>query len=252
MPPVGSGSCRSSAASERVASATRRIGRAIDRATMNDSTAAKITPASAASSRSPRNGRHAADFRLAGPHEHQTEARDRAVRVELLLALVRRLAVAALVHVGHERARTPSAAAPGSRTLPETSSFALEVHVLAALLREVVGAARDARRLRTVDLPPRQHRADRERQRKRDRERGQGRPEQPRPEASCRLRQPTPSRRDCLVPGAAERADQSRACRACGGAVRHARRPFAFRPGTPGPRRGRAGGRARRRRRRSP
>jgi len=56
------------------------------------------------------------------------------------------------------------------------------VDVLPPLLREVVGAPRDARGLRAVDLPAREDRADRDRQCKRERERCERRCEQPRPQ----------------------------------------------------------------------
>ena len=78
-------------------------------------------PASAASSRSTRNGRHAADVssRAAAAAGH---ARDRAVGVELLLAVVGRLAVARPVHV---RARAHGEGRPRlrpSRATPPESS----------------------------------------------------------------------------------------------------------------------------------
>ena len=80
VPSCGSGSCCSSAANARVAAATRRIGRAIERAIQNDSAAASAAPASAAKSRSRRNGFHSAERRLSG--RNSSRPRDGIVRYE--------------------------------------------------------------------------------------------------------------------------------------------------------------------------
>ena len=201
-PSCGSGSCCSSAASALVAAATRRIGRAIERAIRNDSAAARPAPASAANSRSRRNGLHSAERRLFGPQQEQAAGRDRAVRVEIVTARVDRLPVAGLVDVenvlGELSARldeNPDAAR--QRVLVDVAD------VRAALLREIVGAARQGRDLRLVDLAAGEHRADR---RSSARASGQAL------RASLRTAAPAGcSWRDGLVAGAAQRADQLRA-----------------------------------------
>ena len=176
--------------------------------------------------------------------EDQPEVRQGAVGVELPDAEVGRLTVARTIHVRHERCEV--------RTWLDEDPHAarqrvlrLVVDVLPALEREVVGAPRQARRLRPIDLPASEHRTDRDRQDQRERERGQRRREQPSAEAAHN-RPAVTAASPCSRCRAA--SGSGPAGRACGATARRERPRCGCRRGTPAPTRGRAARRARRRR----
>ena len=178
---------------------------------------------------------------LDGREQQQPAVRKRAVRVELPLALVGRLAVARPVDVRDDAPRTRGRGWIIDRTPPTT----LVPRCVADVLR--AARARGRRRWRASAAACERSTwrrvsdgADRDRQRERERERRQRRREQPRRAAtSCD---------DGLVPRSAQRADQVGPAELAA-QLRdvHVDGARAARD-TPAPRRGRAAGRARRRR----